>query len=172
MSQSTDKHYQAPVIQDIPIENSTDYKCGWLLKWFRLIIIEYPKKNQFNNYLLSYFNFDREKKSFQSTNIKTLYESALKYSNSCRTRWHTFFETLWNHPFIIKLFDREIPHNTQVRGHPQGFSYIIDIIADNIFHKVFYGIDILPPITIRSADGVLLTMDEIQIFTKKGLKII
>jgi hypothetical protein len=101
-----------------------------------------------------------------------LCESALKYSKAYRSRWLTFFQTLWNHPFIVKLFDQEIPQNTQVKGHPEGFTYIIEIIADNLFHKLFYGIDVLPPIKIISADGVLLTMDKIKVFTKKGLKII
>jgi len=192
LSNSSDPNYIGPIVDDFPEENSNNYQCGWFLKWFHLIVFDYKSSNDFHqNYLLPLFKledivfdddtdieakddktkeplFDKETKS-----LILIYRKAKLYSTAWRTRWLTFFRHLWNHPFINRLIDVDVPHSTKVNGTSNGFNYIVKVIAENIFQKVFYGEDILPEVTFRSQNNILTKVkNKIVILSKTGYLVI
>lgn len=99
---------------------------------------------------------------------EALQEKAILYAKAWRTRWHTFFRHLWNNPIIQALINQQIPQSTKVIGTENGFVYIVQTIAENIFQKVFYGCTHLPTIKIQSSTGSVRENSYVEILTKDG----
>jgi hypothetical protein len=90
------------------------------------------------------------------------------YAQLWKSRWHNFFIKLWNNPLIQDLLNTDCPQATKVIGEPNGFAYIIEVISEHVFEKVFYGCFNLPQIEIKTTTGDTRKASNIRLFTKKG----
>ena len=166
MRKSSDICYEPPIVEAIPDENSKDYHCGWFLTWFRMIVFE-SSRSQIKEYLQGHFDLQ----NCSTIEKESLYQRALVYTQMWKARWNIFFEKLWNHPTIMSLIDEAIPQSTKVIGHPNGFTFIIETIAENIFKKVFHGKHTLPAVKIHSYVGsteIISLREDIYVLSKTG----
>ena len=150
--------FQSPLIDEIPDENNSDYSCAWFLEWFHLIVIDHTKAS-FEECLKIMFNGDDQ---------PAVLEKAIFYAKMWRFRWHLFFRKLWNNPVIQQLFDDDIPQATKVLGAKNGFEYIIGVISEHIYEKLFYGCFNLPKVNINTSAGDIRTRSNILLLSKEG----
>ena len=164
--------FQSPLIDEMPNEDSSDCSCGWFLEWFHLIIAVHTRAS-LKQCLKEKFSSETDDEDYDEDNEKkkereALIEKATLYAKAWRTRWHTFFRHLWNNPTIQALIDQQLPQSTKVKGAKNGFVFIIEVIAENIFHKVFYGCTHLPTIKIKTSTGIVRESFDVKVLTKKG----
>ena len=145
----------------MPSSNETEFFCGWLLQWFHPMLTNYSRSTFKDIYLSSIFSQD-------SKDDILLFNRAKVYADTFRTRWNTFFESLWNHHLIQNLFNNECPQATLVNGARCGFNYIIETIAEAVFDKVFLGIYLIPTIYFKAFDGSSEPHYNIELLDKKG----
>jgi hypothetical protein len=160
-----------PTINEVPDADTCDLSCGWFLKWFHSMIYEHKGKTSFRLHLKELFGEGNES-SNDPLSVKEkeqLLERAEEYAKAWKSRWHNFFKKLWNHKYIMDLIDIDVPQATQVEDSENGFLFIVETIAENIFEKVFFGCEILPPVYIRSKKTNTVTLhSNILLLNKNG----
>jgi hypothetical protein len=132
--------------------------CGYFLLWFQSLISD--------NFSLP--DFYRNLPEHQ----KKVYDEEKTKVKNCCTSWKDKFshllEVFWNNSTFLSLINQNCPLLTMVGNLPDGFSFVIDLLADNIFSKVFYGVEKIENVPFVQYESNEDYNETVYLITKTG----